>query len=229
MKYENLERLYKNIFDKAKNEIFNDNYFIDELIDSPTDKRFGISLIMRPNEKVKLKIENVLSKIFQIEPEQYYYPKSDLHLTVLSIISCYSGFNLSKISIDEYSAIVTKSLRSIENFDIVFSGITLTNSGILIKGFPSDNSLNLLRENLRNNFKNVNLQQSIDARYSITTAHITALRFRKKLKEKERFLNLIEQYKYYHFGNSKIVNFELVYNDWYQKVTKVKILNIFKI
>jgi 2'-5' RNA ligase len=229
MNKENLKELYTNLHNKTYVEILDDNYFIDELIDSPSDQRFGLTILIRPNEKIKIEIENLLNRISEIEPEEYYYPKSDLHVTALSIISCYSGFDLSKISINEYSEIIVKSLKGIENFEIEFKGITLANSGILIKGYPTNNSLDLLREKLRLNFKQVNLEQSIDSRYSISTAHITVVRFRKKLKNKKVFLNLVEQFKEYNFGKSPVENLELVYNDWYQKAENVKILNHFKI
>jgi 2'-5' RNA ligase len=229
MNKENLKELYTNLHNKTYVEILDDNYFIDELIDSHSDQRFGLTILIRPNEKIKIEIENLLNRISEIEPEEYYYPKSDLHVTALSIISCYSGFDLSKISINEYSEIIVKSLKGIENFEIEFKGITLANSGILIKGYPTNNSLDLLREKLRLNFKQVNLEQSIDSRYSISTAHITVVRFRKKLKNKKVFLNLVEQFKEYNFGKSSVENLELVYNDWYQKAENVKILNHFKI
>jgi len=229
MNREKLDKVYLNLNDKAYAEILSDNYSIDDLIDSPTDQRFGLTILIRPNDNLKIEIENVLNKIREVEPEQYYYPKSDLHVTTLSIISCYSGFDISNISIDQYSEIILKSLKDIENFEIEFKGIILANSGILIKGYPTNNSLNLLRKKLRTNFKQVNLEQSIDSRYLITTAHITALRFRKKLKNKKTFLNLVGQFKECNFGNSKVEYFELVYNDWYQKTENVTILNQFKI
>jgi 2'-5' RNA ligase len=226
---EALEKLYTKLQNKTYAEILNNNYFIDQLIDSPADQRFGLTLIIRPNEKIKVEIESVLNKIRKVEPEAYYYPQSDLHVTALSIISCYPSFDISKISINQYSEIIVESLKDIETFEIEFKGITLANSGILIKGYPTNNSLNLLRERLRTNFMHADLEKSIDSRYLITTAHITALRFRKKLKSKKAFLNLVEQFKEYSFGNSIVENFELVYNDWYQRTENVKILNHFQI
>ena len=224
-----LDELYSSLNDKAYAEILSGKYFIDDSIDASNDQRFGLTILIRPNDNVKNEIENVLNKIRKVEPEEYYYPKSDLHVTVLSIISCYSGFDISKISIHQYSEIMGKSVKDIENFEIEFKGIILANSGILIKGYPTNSSLNLLREKLRTNFKQVNLEQSIDSRYSISTAHITALRFRKKLENKKRFLNLVAQFKDYNFGTSKVENFELVHNDWYQKTENVTILHQFKI
>lgn len=226
---ENLEKRYNNLYQKNYSIIANGNYSIDEQIDDSGDQRFGLTLLIRPSETVKANIDNVLNQIKKIEPEQYYYPKSDLHLTVLSIISCYSGFELSKIAPEQYATIIRKSLERIKNFEITFKGITLSDAGVLIKGFPSNDSLNNLRENLRKNFSQTDLEQSIDSRYLITTAHITSIRFRKKLNDPTAFLTLLEQFKEYDFGTSKTDDLELVYNDWYQKDEKVQKLDQFKI
>ena len=59
--------------------------------------------MLRPDNFVKDKIQKLLSKIKLIEPNQYFYRDSDLHLTVMSIISCYNGFNLNKIGIEDYT------------------------------------------------------------------------------------------------------------------------------
>lgn len=176
---ENLETLYNDLYEKNYSVIANGNYSIDGQIDDSQDQRYGLTLLLKPNETVKTNIDNVLCQIKQFEPEQYYYPKSDLHVTVLSIISCYSGFELSRIASEHYSEIIQKCLKEIENFEITFKGMTLSNAGILIKGYPSNDSLNNLRENLRKNFSQTQLEQSIDSRYTLTTAHITAIRFRR--------------------------------------------------
>lgn len=226
---ENLEKRYNDLYQKNYSIIANSNYSIDEQIDDAGDQRFGLTLLIRPSETVKANIDNVLNRIKEIEPEQYYYPKSDLHITVLSIISCYSGFELSRIATEQYATIIRKSLEKIDNFEITFKGITLSDAGVLIKGYPSNDSFNNLRENLRENFSQTHLEQSIDSRYILTTAHITAIRFRKKLNDPKAFLTFLEQFKEHDFGKSKIDNLELVYNDWYQKEEKVQRLDQFKI
>lgn len=229
MNRENLEQLYNDLYQKTYLEIANDNYYIDKQIDNSSDLRFGLTLLIKPNEAVKTKIENILQKIRETEPGQYYYPQSDLHITALSIISCYSGFDLSTIAINQYSEIIQKSLKEVENFEIEFKGITLSNAGVLVKGYPNNNSLNNLRENLRKNFRQTHLEQSIDSRYLLTTAHVTILRFRKKLYNSRQFLTFLEQFKEYDFGKSKVDTLELVYNDWYQREEKVRILQQFRI
>ena len=200
---EHYQELYKSSIEKIKKG----EYQTDPLIDSPTDRRFGITLLIRPPQPIKENIQVFLEELKRIDPFQYYYANSDLHITVLSIISCYEGFELDQISISEYSDVVKQSFRGIEKFKIEFRGITASDSGIMIQGFPENEMLDNIRSNLSINFKSSALQQSIDKRYSIQTAHATVVRFRKELRNRNEFLAGLERFRNYNFGSFEV-------NEW---------------
>ena len=61
------------------------------------------------------------------------------------------------------------------------------------------------------------MEQSIDRRYAISTAHSTVMRFQEKLQNPEQLIAVIEQYRDYNFGEFTVDNIELVCNDWYQR------------
>ena len=103
-----------------------------------------------------------------------------------------------------------------------FKGITASPSGVMIQGFMNNNELNDIRDRLRKEFKNSNLEQSLDKRYSIQTAHSTIIRFKTELSQKEKFLEILDKNINYDFGTFKVNKFELVYNDWYQREQYVK-------
>lgn len=229
MHNKNLHKLYQDLYNDSCQKIVNEDYSIDLNIDNLLDKRFGLTLIIKPQIEIQNSIQNFLKELKEIEPEQYYYSNSDLHVTLLSIISCYEGFNLADISVSEYARIISKSLESINEFEIEFKGITASDSAIMIQGYPNTEALNKIRENLRINFGESSLQKSIDSRYPLTTAHITVVRFRKKLNDVTQFINCIEKHKDYNFGISKVNTLELVYNDWYQREEIVQKLVEFKI
>ena len=193
----------------------------DNLIDSESDDRYGITLLIRPPENIKNSIQTFLNNLKQIEPNQYYYRNSDIHITVMSIISCYSGFKLTQINLAEYLKVIAKSLENKNNFSINFKGITASESGVMIKGFMNNNTLNEIRDNLRLNFRNSNLEQSLDKRYSIQTAHSTVVRFSSGVKRMQEFLDTLDQYRNYEFGKFNVNTLELVGNDWYQRKEKV--------
>ncbi|TYA84377.1 2'-5' RNA ligase family protein [Seonamhaeicola marinus] len=224
-----LKTHYDLLFNDAVESIKNDTYSIDSLIESPSDKRFGITLLARPPIEIKEAIQEFLNEVKIVEPKQYYYNNTDIHITVMSIISCYNGFQLQHVNIEDYIHLINESLKTITSFKISFEGITAASSGLMIQGFMEDNTLNLVRNNLRKTFKTSHLEQSIDKRYTIQTAHATVLRFKAPLNNKSEFLKLIERYRTHNFGTFEVDNLELVFNDWYQRKKFVKKLHKFNL
>lgn len=223
----NLTKHYDNLYNTSINNIENDNYVIDSLIDASNDKRLGITLLIRPSQNLKDNIQQFLEVLKKVDGSQYYYPSSDIHITVMSIISCYDGFTLDKVSISDYISLVKKSLHNIKPFNVHFYGITASKSGIMIQGFPENETLNNLRDNLRKNFNNSRLEQSLDKRYTIQTAHSTVVRFKNKLKNKKDFLKALQEFKNHDFGSFEVAKVDLVFNDWYQREQRTKVLGTF--
>lgn len=225
----NLTERYHELYRSSTRKIKNGDYKTDLLIDSIDDRRFGIALLVRPPENVKDKIQLFLDELKQVDSSQYYYPNSDIHITVMSIISCYEGFQLDHVAIPNYIELVQESLKEIDSFRIQLKGITASDAGIMIQGFPEYDILNNLRNNLRTKFKNSDLEQSIDKRYAIQTAHSTVVRFRRKLHDKNELLEILERNKNSDFGSFEVKELELVFNDWYLREGKTKLLKKFRI
>ncbi|SDR94119.1 2'-5' RNA ligase [Polaribacter sp. KT25b] len=225
----NLKEHYSKLYKESIKNICVGKYRIDNLIDSKGDKRFGITLLVRPSNDVKEKIEKLILELKKTEPNQYYYPNSDIHITVMSIISCYDGFNIENIELSKYIELIKKCLPTKKNIEVNFKGLTASTSCIMVQGFLNNNLLNEIRDNLRFEFKKSELEQSLDKRYSIETAHSTIVRFRNQLNKKESFLKIIEDYVDFDFGTFEITKIELVYNDWYQRKKLVKKLYEFEI
>ncbi|RED23562.1 hypothetical protein BD847_2622 [Flavobacterium cutihirudinis] len=213
----NLQEHYNQLYKKSSEAILEGNYNLDSQINNTSDSRFGLTLLIRPSQEIKANIQLFLDELKTIEPEQYYYPDSDIHITVLSIISCYEGFTLDKIKVEDYIEIVQNSLTDLDKIKIEFRGITASPSAIMIQGFPTDESLNVLRDKLRENFKKSPLEQSIDSRYSISTAHSTVMRFQEPLQNPKKIIEIADKFRHYDFGKFTAENLELVYNDWYQR------------
>lgn len=220
---------YTNLYTESCDKISNGNYVIDTQIDNLSDNRFGITLLIRPTEEIKNSIQLFLNELKKVDASQYYYPNSDIHITVMSIISCYNGFNINNISLQDYVAIIKKCITGLSKSEINLQGITASPSAVMIQGFPSDTSINNLRDTLRTSFKQTPLEQSIDKRYSLSTTHLTVVRFRKPINNTDLFLKTLHKYRDYNFGKFEIKNIELVYNDWYQRAQFVKHLYDFKI
>ena len=224
----NLQDHYNKLYKDSICKIRSDHYEIDPLINSDRDDRFGLSLIIRPSIGVKNEIQKFLKELNAIEPHQYYYPNSDIHITLISVISCYSGLKLSQIKVPEYINLIEKCLTNQETITINFKGVTASPSCLMIQGFTIADGLNQLRGYLRQEFKTSDLEQSMDERYLIHTAHATVFRFREQLDQKQKFLEIIERYRDYDFGIFEVDNIELVYNNWYHQERFVAKLHRFK-
>lgn len=225
----NLQKYYNDIHNSSIKTIESNNFNVDTLLNSVSDNRYGITLLVRPPEEIKNQFQLFMNQLREIDPTQYYYRNSDIHVTLLSIISCYDGFSIKDINIEAYKNIIEDSINKSSEFNISFNGVVATKSAILIKGFLSTNILNEIRDRLRINFINSGLEQSIDQRYSIQTAHSTVVRFRSKAKNLTKYLDVIEKFKNHNFGSFKVNKLELVGNDWYQKIEKVRSISSFYI
>jgi 2'-5' RNA ligase len=182
--------MMKSIYDKmwadAFEKIKRNELDLDPLIDTPNDSRLGITLQVKPDNK-NIENFNLFLNIFlkeaqNIELGQYCYLPDEIHITVMSIINCKTGFNLSEISLPDYVGYIEESINNIPPFSIEFKGITASPSCILIQGFPENDSLEQIRNNLRTEFGDGSPYNTIDTRYRIQTAHCTVIRFRQKLK-----------------------------------------------
>lgn len=215
---EHYNELYENSIEQIKLE----GCETDSLINSTIDHRFGITLVIRPPLQIKNKIQSFINELKKIDSNQYYYPSLDIHITIMSIISCYDGFKLDQISIQEYINLIKHNMQKIESFNIHFKGITASNSCVMIQGFMNGDSLKTFRNNLRTDFQKSKLEQTIDKRYSIQTAHSTVVRFQNVLTNKNEYLNILNKYRDFDFGEFEVDKFELVFNDWYQRKEYVK-------
>ncbi|AEI47565.1 2'-5' RNA ligase family protein [Runella slithyformis] len=209
-------------------QLFESGYFeYDALVDAPADSRRGITLLARPPLHVREAIQRMLNDIKGTAPEQYYYPITDIHLTVLSIISCYEGFSLALIDPVRYATMVREVIRDHQSFKIHFRGMTASPSCLLIQGFPLDSALQKIRDDLRRHFRNSDLQHSIDKRYTIQTAHSTVVRFRTPFVQPKAFIQKIKNYEEIALGTFEVSDLELVFNDWYQKAENTAVLERF--
>lgn len=223
----NLTEHYNQLYKTSSEIISAGKYSIDSELKNESDSRFGITLLIRPHDEIKANIQTFINELKKAEPEQYFYPDSDIHITVMSIISCSDKFTLNQISPNEYIELICRSLVEVEKIKIHYKGITASPSAIMIQGFPSDETLNNLRNRLRENFKNSGLQQSIDSRYEISTAHSTVMRFQEKLQNPKKLIEIAEKFRDYDFGELEVKNLELVYNDWYQRKSSTRVLGDF--
>jgi len=220
-----LKNLYSQMWIDSIDLFKNNNCEIDPFINNQSDMRRGITLLSYLDNSVGDKISSFLDELKIIEPKQYYYPKNELHLTILSIISCIKGFTLLNIDVEAYASIIKESIKDIGGFTINFKGITVSSSCIIIQGFPDSDQLNHLRNTLRGNFIKAKLKSTIDQRYKLSTAHTTAVRCITPFENSNELVAVLAKYKDYDFGTLEVNLLELVFNNWYQNLSITKNLS----
>jgi hypothetical protein len=73
------------------------------------------------------------------------------------------------------------------------------------------------------------LQQTLDQRYTLRTAHSTVIRFRRPFRDTDAFLSALESYREQDFGSFRLERMELVLNDWYQRRENTRELGRFQL
>lgn len=220
----NLVAHYDAMREAAMRRLVQGEVEVDNLIDSPHDHRRGITLLTRPPAAIAARIEEILADFQRLEPDQYYYPASDIHVTILSIISCYEGFRLDLTNPAAYQNAVRSILQSGFSFTMRYEGLTASPGSVIVQGFPVGDGLDVLRAATRAYFQSAGLQQSIDQRYSLQTAHSTVMRFRKPLRNATQLLEKLLQYQHHFIGSFEVNSVELVYNDWYQRARHTEVV-----
>ncbi|MBX0289975.1 mutarotase [Hymenobacter sp. HSC-4F20] len=209
---------------KAVSQLLTTGAEPDRMLHSGQDARRGITLLARPPESVTAGVSRVLADFQLVAPEQYYYPAADMHLTILSIISCFPGFLLTDIAPAAYQEVVRAALEQVGPFVIRYAGLTASAGGLMVQGFPEDDTLNRLRNKLRTAFRRSGLPQSIDQRYALQTAHSTVLRFTTPLHHPARLVAALQSHQHTPIGTFQVDTLELVYNDWYQRAANTVVL-----
>lgn len=218
---------YDNLYKNSLQVFSSQGVEVDHNIDNPKDDRYGLTLIVRPDENTRKKMMEFINELSKIDSLQYYYPSSDIHITILSIISCTAGLKLKNIEVSDYINLIAHQLKGIGRFELNMEGITASPSCIMVRGYPTDDTLNSIRNRLRSAFKLSDLVQSLDQRYLLQTAHSTVMRFRQPLTRKNLFLEKTESFRDHNFGTFEVQKVELVYNDWYQRSSNVQLLHSF--
>jgi 2'-5' RNA ligase len=213
---ENFDAIYNMLWDTSYNAVSQGDIEIDDLISHPeADKRRGLTLIFRPTDAVKQSILTFLNELRRIEPDQYYYPETSLHFTVLSLFTATVEHQREYDRIQAYQTAVDSAVRGISPFLFQVKGLTVSKSAVILCGYPLPDNLNILRNALRKNLITSGLAQGLDRRYILTAAHTTIMRFSRPLSNPTGLAEFLLENKQKTFGEFQVDGLDLVKNDWY--------------
>ncbi|WP_341936776.1 hypothetical protein [Marinimicrobium sp. C2-29] len=215
-----IQRIYNDMWSRFRCAIESNECEIDShILDMPGDNRRGITALAYLNQdgsRVLNEIMNFQNEVKSLDPHQYYYPSSDIHMTILSVISCTPGFLLSDINVDSYTRIFESVFSGSGPIEVQYRGVTASPGCVVIQGFPVGDGLEVLRKNLRKEVLKSGLRSNLDTRYRIEAAHSSLIRFCKPLNNGAQLFNLCNRYRNHLFGSITFNSCELVFNNWYQ-------------
>lgn len=223
-----IQSIYDQMWQRFEQATVQNDYELDaHLLDTTNDTRRGITALAylkQGNSAVLNEIIKFQQAVREIEPNQYYHPLDELHLTVLSVISCVPKFDLNEINIQAYADIFLSVLKTIQPIEIKYRGVSASPNCIVLRGFPTSNALEQFRNNLRTQLSDAGLRVTFDSRYKLVTAHSSLIRFKLPISDGQQLLALCQQYRNYDFGSIVLKDFELVFNNWYQNLVVTKYL-----
>jgi len=189
-----------------------------------TDQRRGVTLIARPDSEVRDRVALFLREIAEVAPQQYYYRPAELHLTVLSVIPVSDSWQKAVQRLPEYLAVLDSVLKNRCTFSIAFRGVTASPEAVLIQGFPLNDTLKQMRDDLRAALTRHGLGDNLDRRYRVVAAHLSVVRFSTPMADWKPLKALLTSHRKTDFGECRVRALQLIENDWYASAGTVRTL-----
>lgn len=173
------------------------------------DTRMALALLIRISPEVTEQILSWQREVRRVEPDLYYYPGEDLHITVLDILRGVAGRTVPE-RIGDYIRCVQDCAAKIRPFSVEFAGTTVSDSAALVCGYY-EYGLEQLRRSLRRALADAGL--ALEERYETRSAHITAIRVPDRLSDPKAFLKCAQSSR--EFGRMRVDSVELAFHNWY--------------
>ncbi|MCC4382468.1 hypothetical protein LMB54_01425 [Limosilactobacillus reuteri] len=208
-----LATLYSNINQQGVSAIRNHQEQLDNYLRNPDkDIRRGLTLTASLPAHVSRNIMFCLQKLAAIEPNQYFYPPADLHITIIDLIAASSDFSFSTFEEKKYENVVRKIISRIGPIHWHLAGMITSSGALLVKGYYSA-ELSTLRNVLRKELPLHDLL--LKERYSTISGHVTVARYTSPIQQADQFLKTLEEFKSINFGQFTTSSLDLVVHDWY--------------
>lgn len=218
--------LYDSIYDNNIVDIESGNIKIDEYLKgSKLDSRMGVSLII-PIHSISYSYSNLVSSLKKIEPEQYYYPTRDLHITIFDYVQGTEKYVRNTELEKAFIEISKQSLKIVHAFPITLRGIVFSNEAGIIQGYDT-NILFKIRGKIRGLLNQNGIKNN--ERYESESAHITFMRFMNPLQKAKELCKFINENRELKIGFPTIEEVEMVEHDWYNHKISKRIIEKIKI
>ena len=208
-KQEKLKKHYRNIFEQNREVLLQGGRGDEYLLEPEKDTRMALTLVIRVKGECTKQIKAYQEVLQAIEPDLYYYPTEDLHITVLDILRGIPNRKLPE-NLDAYISCIEACAKKMQPFQIALQGTTVSDNVVLVNGYY-EKGLEELRQLLRKELHQNNLV--LEERYETFSAHVSVARIPQKLMKAEHFLQ--EAINDMEFGKMQVEMMELVFHNWY--------------
>ena len=207
--------LYEDIGRRGRDAFLHTGGQPDPWLSRPgADDRMALTLVLRPSPEAAEAALRALKPLRRLEPRQYFYPASDLHITVLDLIPGQPGLPCpSPPLIQRYRDLLTPVLADTASFPVFLRGLTASESAVLVKGYYHSGTLDGLRARLREALAQGGLPAR--ERYGTRSCHLTAMRLVTPVSAPTAFLDALRRLEDCPLGVFCACQAELVYHDWY--------------
>jgi hypothetical protein len=159
---------YEQLWDEAVSAFERNDLELDRHLPSKDqDLRRGLSLAFRASPTVQDSLRTFLQQLAGVAPGQYFYLPEEFHVTMFSIIPGSESWQDRIHHLPGYQAIIDGALKRHRKFSVKFQGVTASRGAVMIQGFPSDNALAKIRDDLRASLRHHQLGEQLDVRYKI--------------------------------------------------------------
>jgi 2'-5' RNA ligase len=225
-----MRQIYERLWNDAVHAFEQGDLEFDRhLSDKRQDLRRGLTLALRPSRAVQISINNFLHELAAVAPGQYFYRPEEFHLTVLALIPGTESWQDRMQHLPAFQKIIDEVLKRHRKFSIAFRGVTASRGAVMIQGFPNDLTLAQIRDDLRDALCRHKLNEQLDARYKISSAHITVMRFCNVNADWKHLLALLNANRTTDFGDASVTKLELIFGDWYASANTARTIQKYQL
>jgi 2'-5' RNA ligase len=168
-----------------------DGILVRELREPGSDERHGVTIVCRPPREVAEAIGEVQRGLRQLEPDQYYYPGADLHLTLLEVRHSQPREAAESVA-TALLPHVERLTRGLPEARLDSPRVVFNENAAYLAFLPVDEELGRLRTTLRERAEEFGF--STVSRYVPVGAHLTFLRYLRPLHtESDRWIRALSE------------------------------------
>lgn len=218
-----IQATYDEMWQRASDAFGRGALLLDpQLLDLEQDRRRGLGCIIRPELAALPAVPPLLDELERLAAEQHRYSLDELHISVLTPIPSFVGFDLAAVPLDAYLQVFRAAAAAHPSFVLTFTGVTASPSAIMLQGYFPHGTLASLRASLLAALSEARLAVGMDRRYPLRGAHMTLLRFSRPPGKLSALHRRLAELRRTPFGSSRVTEIRLVTADWYMSHTKVR-------